>query len=213
MDAASIIDRLVSIADAMNGLEKSSDAVVHYDMMAGALWWSDERPDCFETEDNWCLRPVFRYRTSMILGAPEAPCLPYWEAARKHFPDWPGFAPERCSPDSELPALYHKQKAVVLLSIDLVSILCHLEEEFGAGVPSRIIEKRTYRNEPPDITIGELFQLISRGLRLAGKTVPEDAWDRTCQRVAESLGISSESIKQGSWLVKDLGAGLGKDLQ
>ena len=64
-------DRFPNIADRMNALDFSERADVHYDMLADAIWWSDERPDFDSPEDQWCLQRLFRYRTSLILGRPE----------------------------------------------------------------------------------------------------------------------------------------------
>ncbi len=42
---------------------------------------------------------MFRYRTTLILGRPDARYGGYWEEARKLFPEWPGFEPRRQSPE------------------------------------------------------------------------------------------------------------------
>jgi len=206
-----MFSRLATIAEAMNGMKKSSDAEIHYDMLAGALWWSDERPDFPQAEDHWCLRPVFRFRTTLILELPEMQFLPYWEEARKQFPKWPGFAVERCSPSVELAELYEQKSALGLLSLDLSDIMCRLKKDFGAGVPSKMIEKHAYERTQPDIQAGDIFNLICRAIRLSGNSLPTDAWDRVRACIAESLGRPAESITETSWLVKDLGAGLGSN--
>ncbi len=67
--------------------------------MSDALVWSDEIPDLDKgnVRDFHCLRFVFRYRTTLILGAPDARFRGYWEEAHNLFPDWPGFEAGRQS--------------------------------------------------------------------------------------------------------------------
>jgi hypothetical protein len=202
-----LIAKLDTIAGAMNALVKSSEATIQYDMLAGALWWSDERPAIGQIEDSDCLRPVFRYRTSLIISEPEPAYLPYWLAARKAFPQWPGFDLERCRPDESLVALYRRSSARALLSLDLADILCRLDKEFHGMVPWKIIEKHVDKNDPPDITAGELSDLTCRCIRLAGREIPPDAWERVRKTVSESLVVAPEIVMKESWLVRDLHAG------
>lgn len=202
-----LIAKLATIAKVMNALTKSPDAVVHYDMLAGALWWSDERPAPDQLDDSDCLRPVFRYRTSEIISEPEPEYLPFWLAAKNAFPKWPGFDPERCKPDDNLAALYRRSEAKGLLSLDLADVVFRLEKQFQGMVPWKLFEKHVDQNEPPDITVGELFDLTCRCVRLAGEEIPADAWDRVRQCVSESLAIAPVVVTKESWLVRDLRAG------
>lgn len=70
--------------------------------MAGALYWSDEIPNVLTWLAENSLRPVLRYRTSLILGASEIQWLDYWKVANRAFPKWIGFMPARCSPNKVL---------------------------------------------------------------------------------------------------------------
>ena len=207
--ADELIARLATIAGAMNGMTKSADAELHFDLLAGALWWSDERPKFQEAEDHRCLHPVFRFRTTLILDSPEMRFLPYWEEAQRQFPKWPGFATERCSPNDDLAELYRQRNAVGLLSLDLMDIMCRLKKEFVADFPSKMIEKHAYEGTPPDIQAGDIYKLICRAMRLSGNPLPTDAWEHVRGCIANSLGRPAESITDASWLVKDLGAGGG----
>jgi hypothetical protein len=202
-----VIAKLATIAKVMNTLTKSPDATISYDMLADALWWSDELPAIGTIPGDGCLRPVVHYRTSVIINKPVPECLPYWLAAKMKFPNWPGFDTERCKPDEELAALYRKSKTKGLLSLNLIDIICRLEKQFQGMVPSKIIEKHAYQNEPPDITAGELCDLTCRCIRLAGMEIPADAWERVRGTVAESLAIAPDLVKKDSWLVRDLSAG------
>jgi hypothetical protein len=83
----------------LNGLQPKPDAVLHYDLFADALVWSDELPApadrggdiLFGSE----LRGVWHFRTTLILGAPKEKFRAAWEEAMRCFPNWPGFDPKR----------------------------------------------------------------------------------------------------------------------
>jgi hypothetical protein len=70
-----------------------------------------------------------------------------------------------------------------------------------------MIEKHVDRNDPPDITVGEIHDLTCRCARLAGKDVPADSWDRVRRSVSDSLGVSPELVTKESSLMRDLRAG------
>jgi len=95
-DANEAIER---IAPKLNQLQKDPNARVHYELMSGGLVWSDELPpwDELEPGDSNCLRGIWRFRSSLILGIPEEKHRRRWEQGQKLFPNWPGFLPERQS--------------------------------------------------------------------------------------------------------------------
>ncbi len=98
---AEAVEQLAAIAPRMRDLKPAPQASVFYELMSDALVWSDEIPD-LETGDvrvYHCLRFVFRYRTTLMLNAPDERFRALWEEARKLFPDWPGFDPRRHAPD------------------------------------------------------------------------------------------------------------------
>lgn len=87
------------LAPFLQGLKAVPEAHFFYDMFADALVWSDEipHPDAPGMEQFRAaeLRGVWRYRTLLILGQAGERFRNAWEEAGKHFPTWPGFAPER----------------------------------------------------------------------------------------------------------------------
>jgi hypothetical protein len=89
--------RLADIAHLMRALQRSSDAKMFYELLSDSLVWTDEIPEVEASQVGGlrALRFVFRYRTSMMLGTPEARYRPYWDEAQSLFPDWPGFAADR----------------------------------------------------------------------------------------------------------------------
>ncbi len=194
------LDKLAQVANEMNRLAKSSDAIIHYDLLAGALWWSDERPSFSDCELHSYLRPVFRYRTTLILDTTEDSYTPLWEASRDLFPFWPGFAPERCSPNEELAQWYRKKNRAAILSFELLDILYRTQEAFNSRIPSRAIERRTNRREMADLSVVELHDMVCRYLRRTHKAVPVDSWERVCRSVSESTGVPFPEIGRETWL-------------
>ena len=89
--------QLARIASVMNSLRATPEAQVSYDVASDALVWSDElpQPGQFRVRELWCLRPVLRYRSSIILGKPEGQFCAAWEAAQRLFQDWAGFEATR----------------------------------------------------------------------------------------------------------------------
>jgi hypothetical protein len=93
------MSKFQAIAAHLQSLAKNPQAMPHYDLFADALVWSDEVPSPLPIADQnidvTCLRGVWHYRSSMILGKPEERHRPAWEAALELFPLWPGFDPAR----------------------------------------------------------------------------------------------------------------------
>jgi len=90
---------LHDIAPKLNQLTADPDARVYFEWMSGGLVWSDELPPIKERVpgESQCLRGIWRYRSSLIMGNPAEKCRPWWEKAQELFPNWPGFLPERRS--------------------------------------------------------------------------------------------------------------------
>jgi hypothetical protein len=115
---------LAEIAPFLRDLTSSLTATVAFEIMSGGLLWSDEFPEdrAFFRVKNWAIiRFVLNYRTSLILGEPAAGGREIWDEAKRQFPDWPGFVPERCSP--ELRDTYE------LLSLDFRREMDEMERE------------------------------------------------------------------------------------
>jgi hypothetical protein len=88
---------LKKIAPKLNQLQEHLDARVSYELMSGGLVWSDELPpwEQLEPGESHCLRAIWRFRSSLILGCPVEKFRPHWEEAQRLFPKWPGFNPVR----------------------------------------------------------------------------------------------------------------------
>lgn len=101
-------EELQMIAKELESLELIPTATLHYDVFSDALTWSDERPRHRRARDLWCMRPIFRYRTGLILGLELEEFKESWNAGKSIFPSWIGFRQERCEPNAILVETYHK---------------------------------------------------------------------------------------------------------
>lgn len=88
-------------------------AAVQYDMMSDGLIWSDELPalDGVPFDDIGLVRVLWHYRAKLILGEACEEFHDIWEQAKLAFPQWMGFASERCTPTPELADLFRKRKS------------------------------------------------------------------------------------------------------
>jgi hypothetical protein len=84
-------------------------AVLRYDPLAGAVYWSDELPKRLDAEEQNIIRAILRYRTTLILGASDEELEPYWEAGQHCFPGWIGFSAVRVAPNPSVVDFYKDQ--------------------------------------------------------------------------------------------------------
>jgi hypothetical protein len=81
---------------------------VFYEIMSGALIWSDETDSKTPVQVIWALRSIFAYRTSLMLSKPREELRVIWEHGLALFPNWIGFRPERRQPTPELLQIYRR---------------------------------------------------------------------------------------------------------
>lgn len=106
MDVANLHIIAVAFQDVRHA---APDAEVFYDMLSDGLVWSDELPQEF-LRDIHLVRPVLRHRTCIILGEPSH-YEPWWNEAKRLFPDWVGFLAARAVPSEALRKLYQDGRA------------------------------------------------------------------------------------------------------
>lgn len=111
------VEELHQIAPKLEALKTSRSQAFFYDAITEAIIWEDELPDSRESKLVWALRPIFRYRASLILGQPDARCEPYWRLASDLFPSWIGFRPERLHPAPEVVEFLRKKVTETEISI------------------------------------------------------------------------------------------------
>lgn len=91
-----------ALAIRLDNLSADPRAKCRYDLFAGALVWSDERPTWDNAETDFPglgdLRALWAYRASLILGEPREKFQAVWELALRLCPNWPGLLPERRDP-------------------------------------------------------------------------------------------------------------------
>ena len=96
----------------------SPDATPFYEIMSGGIVWSDEKITDVPSEVVWALRPLFAYRASLIVGAPEEKWRAYWAECQKLFPRWIGFRADRQRQAPELVVLLKKGEAAMLRDLE-----------------------------------------------------------------------------------------------
>jgi hypothetical protein len=100
-----------------------ADASIGYDVLAGAVVWSDEYPLDLagRVADFDCVKLLLRFRTTVILGDADESLRAYWCEGQRLFPNWAGFRPERIAPTPELRDYYEKSNAGAMRNLRRVS--------------------------------------------------------------------------------------------
>ena len=117
MSSSLITPEFERYARRLNDLTFSGNARRFYEMMSGALMWDDEKPDIPFSELGW-FRAALAYRSSVIFGQPRAEFESIWSALQRIAPKWPGFRPERCSPNPELVDFLNEQRKASARSLE-----------------------------------------------------------------------------------------------
>lgn len=102
------IEQLLSHAAHLNGLDRvDPSAVIQYDIVSGALIWSDETDEATPFSVISELRQIFAYRTYLMRENIE-PDNDAWLMCVEAFPNWIGFLSERRRLTPELAAEYRR---------------------------------------------------------------------------------------------------------
>jgi len=81
---------------------------VFYEIMSGAVIWSDETNSKTPVEVLWALRFIVAFRTSLMLNKPREELKPMWDLGLSLFPKWVGFRPERRQASPKLLQIYRR---------------------------------------------------------------------------------------------------------
>lgn len=73
---------------------------VHYDVVAGALFWTDEEVNGLSADAQMVLRKLLRHRSMLLIGSSESEYEELWAAAHQRIPNWVGFQRERTTPST-----------------------------------------------------------------------------------------------------------------
>lgn len=118
-DLSAAYSDITRIAPELNRLSKDAAAEVQYVLMWDGLLWSDELPKSIGAlGESSVIGFLVHYRTKLILGSENDEPWPVWEAAKRAFPDWPGFSHERCRYDSELCSRYEQLSRAAWADLD-----------------------------------------------------------------------------------------------
>jgi|ERR1700738_634822 hypothetical protein len=92
----------------LKSLQNDENADVFYDYMSGGFIWTDEKVRGLNVNQMGCLRAIFRFRTSIVVQEADERFRRIWNALRGKYPQWIGFAPQRCSPNDALARRYRE---------------------------------------------------------------------------------------------------------
>ena len=96
------------------------------------------------------------------------------------------------------------------MGMDLLDLAFRLERHFGVRVSMDQLRKMWIKNEPPDISVGELFDFVRGQVPQAGVLdLDADAdilWPLFQREVSDALGVELWEVTKDKWLVQDLGA-------
>lgn len=108
-DGSDPVQALVTHAKHLNAIRRPAwRPDVFYEVMSGALIWSDETNRHTPTEVIWALRFIRAYRTSLMLEKPREELKPMWDLALSLFPNWVGFRLERRQRTPTLMQIYRR---------------------------------------------------------------------------------------------------------
>lgn len=97
------------------------------------------------------------------------------------------------------------------MGIDLIDLAFRLERKFGVKISRDQLSKLAMRNDPPDINVGDLFDVIRRALPQAGvldRDLDADVlWPIYQHAISDALGVDLDEITKDKGLIHDLGAG------
>jgi hypothetical protein len=100
-------DELKALGRVLRDLCIDPSARPQYDLMSDAVIWPDEVPIEENPSAWWDVRPIWHLRTRIVLGLETSPPA-LWIDARREFPSWIGFLPERSEPTPTLRETYER---------------------------------------------------------------------------------------------------------
>jgi hypothetical protein len=95
-------------------------------------------------------------------------------------------------------------------SIDVLDLAFRLERRFGVRISRDQLLKMGMRNDPWDISVGELFIFIRAEAPQFGvldlDVDAEVVWRNYQRAISDALGIEAQEVTKDKWLGHDLGA-------
>jgi hypothetical protein len=90
------------------------------------------------------------------------------------------------------------------MGVDWFDIRFRLERRFGVRVEYADFDDLSSRGRP-DLTAGDLYEVLCKLIRASGKRVPYSCWNGVRRDLAEALNVSPLSIRRDNTLAGDLG--------
>jgi hypothetical protein len=91
------------------------------------------------------------------------------------------------------------------MGLDSLDIAFRAERQFGVRLGPADLDPILRTRTRPDMTAGELHDLIVAKCASAGRAVPFSSWGRVKVILTDALGGSLTTIRRGSLLRRDLG--------
>jgi hypothetical protein len=96
------------------------------------------------------------------------------------------------------------------MGINLLDLAFQLERQFGVRVGGDQLSKLAMRNDPPDIRVGDLFDLLRSDVPRFGvldlELDADTLWPTYQRAVSDALGVDLEEVTKDKGLIHDLGA-------
>ena|ERR1700722_13233046 len=108
-DSFDLYRELAAHAAHLNGINRPRLlGLPYYEIMSGALIWTDETNWRTPVEVKWALRTLWAFRTSLMLKQPREELREFWEFGLRKFPQWLGFRPDRRRVTARLLSIYRR---------------------------------------------------------------------------------------------------------
>lgn len=97
------------------------------------------------------------------------------------------------------------------MGLDLLDLVFRLERRFGTKIRRAQLDELIGANDPPDILVGALFDLVRQTAKPGGlfdeEMDAESLWPMFQREVSDSLGVDEEEVTKEKWLIRELGMG------
>ncbi len=96
-------------------------------------------------------------------------------------------------------------------TIDLADLAFRLERRFGVRISSDHLTTMVMRNDPPEIRVGELFDLVRGEVLQSGvydlDLDADSLWPIYQRAICDAFGIDLEEVTKDKGFIRDLGVG------
>jgi hypothetical protein len=96
------------------------------------------------------------------------------------------------------------------MGIDRLEFAFRLERRFGVKLSHNRLSKMVMTNDPPDIRVGDLFDIIRDEIPRSGvldlELDPDVLWPTFQREISNGLGVDIEAVTKHQGLIHELGA-------